>query len=811
MNTSGAPPAPDPATGRSPFSTVERETLRRLPPLLPAVLAYLVGLLMALLLPSSPPPIPLSFTGPALLCASVLLWRSRGRDRSPRAGAALLLLLPALLGTAAAPVGTASLPSEDAPTGRTSDHPGSCLPPGPCRLEGVVVGSPRPRLDTRHGADRLETVLRVRLSAPQRSQRETTSEEPGEVLRQERIVRWIVRGDVTVGRGDRVRAIGVGGESESFHIPSPREFHLLERSILGVPDRLRASLRRGLRAHASRRGAAWGSALLLGDRELIPPHERALFRRIGQSHLLAISGLHVGILALLLRSATRRLPARAAGAGRQVSIVLLLLYALIAGAEPPVLRATIFCVGAFLVHSRAVRPRLPELWALSFLVVTGVSNEERSLGLWLSFLAVAAIALALERRTPGRGALPGTMNAGGRKGRRLAGLLEGLRIASAAWIGTHLLLVHLTPELVLIGPPISVLLAPWMVGVLVTTLLATLPDLGGALALPLDSLVGVGIALAEQLDRLPGTPTIAPPLSPVLLDLLLLAALALLCGGRRLTRGLLVLTLAALLFLPNLPRRATGTLLLAPPLGQGQGVYILGGEETILLDAGSVDLAEGGAPALHRELWREGRDRIDLLVLSHPHADHVLAVPGLLRRLSVSAVLVPPRFGDSALGAAILAALSRHEVEVVPVSSGDRIRVGSFTLDALHPPRESPFGVLPANDDSLVIRVRGEGLDLLAPGDLEGIGLASIPSPPRSAILLLPHHGRGAPGLLPWVRRVSPVHAIACGGPLSADLREALGERVRLVCGRGTEVRILIPAPEEQDRPGAPFLRRGDR
>jgi len=119
--------------------------------------------------------------------------------------------------------------------------------------------------------------------------------------------------------------------------------------------------------------------------------------------------------------------------------------------------------------------------------------------------------------------------------------------------------------------------------------------------------------------------------------------------------------------------------------------------------------------------------------------------------------------------------------------------------------------VLPANDDSLVIRVRGEGLDLLAPGDLEGIGLASIPSPPRSAILLLPHHGRGAPGLLPWVRRVSPVHAIACGGPLSADLREALGERVRLVCGRGTEVRILIPAPEEQDRPGAPFLRRGDR
>ena len=78
------------------------------------------------------------------------------------------------------------------------------------------------------------------------------------------------------------------------------------------------------------------------------------------------------------------------------------------------------------------------------------------------------------------------------------------------------------------------------------------------------------------------------------------------------------------------------------------------------------------------------------------------------------------------------------------------------------------------NDDSLVIAIRGEGFDLLAPGDLEGAGLAALPSPPPMTTLLLPHHGRIAPGVEEWIGKVAAPRAIASGTSIDARVRRAV-------------------------------------
>lgn len=697
------------------------------------------------------------------MARTLFLRRDPGRGRWVERGA-----VPLLLGLLAAG------PPESAPV---------LLPSGPVRVEGRVCDAPRARRSRGPGAT---TELGFRLDRVRVGGRTVAG-----------TLHVGLGGDVALGRGDRVRVEGRSTAPGRLWVPHTRHLTVLHPSPIGGLDRARRLLRRRAADRLPRRAAAWASALALGERGGLPTATVQQFRAIGQGHLLAISGLHVGLWIAIVRALGRRLPGPGVvrlGRRRVVTVLgalALLAYAGLAGGDPPVLRATVFATLALLATGPSGRPRLPELLALAAVGLGAATAAGGDPGFWLSFSAVAGIAIvsAGDRSHHGDDRDDG----GARRGRRSAPL-RALRIATAAWLGAHVVLTTLTPDIVPWGPLLSLLLAPWLAAMLALSCLALFPGAEVIAGPLLEWCALLGEACARICDRLPGTPAMLPPVPVPAASLACLAALAGLGGARRTAIALVAATLAVVGFVP--PDRTSRIVL--PDLGRGQATLVLTAETTVLLDAGSVDRAEGGARAIRRALHRAGRARIDLVVLSHPHADHVLAIPGLVGRVPVGTVVHGPRFEEEPLGAAIARRIDRAGVARRSVSAGAVLRVGDLELVCLHPPARRPGTQVPTvNDDSLVVRVTGAGHDLLAPGDLEAAGLAECPVAGPVGVLLLPHHGRETPGLATWVDRVAPRLAITSGAapPPSPVLRALVAAGSRWAGPVPGGVRVLPAEP----------------
>ncbi|MCA9316725.1 MAG: ComEC/Rec2 family competence protein, partial [Planctomycetes bacterium] len=300
--------------------------------------------------------------------------------------------------------------------------------------------------------------------------------------------RLLVVGRVPAGlaRGDVLEVVErvEDGRTQLAH---PRAWRRVERGSVpwSVVQRARAAAARRLDASLSPHGAAWARALVLGDRGLLPRDEVRSFRATGQAHLLAVSGLHVGLLVVLVVLVVRVLRAgpriQAVVAGTCVA-----LHAPLAGAPSSALRA-----GAAALLVLFARSRGRGAAAASVLVAAGLAllaldaTRAGDLGTWLSFLAVAGI-LAL--RAPLRLALvpPPPLVLAGYLAPRKAPVRSALAVSLAAWLATAPLVATAFGRLAPAGPFLAVLLVP-LVGVLLGScllvlVLAGVPLLGPACA-----------------------------------------------------------------------------------------------------------------------------------------------------------------------------------------------------------------------------------------------------------------------------------------------------------------------------------------
>jgi competence protein ComEC len=202
-------------------------------------------------------------------------------------------------------------------------------------------------------------------------------------------------------------------------------------------------------------------------------------------------------------------------------------------------------------------------------------------------------------------------------------------------------------------------------------------------------------------------------------------------------------------------------------VGQGDAAVVRGsGGETILVDGGPDPVA------LARTLDRYRVDRVDLLVVSHRHADHVTGLSAVLGRVPVGEVC--------SLGP-LLDAVDSAGVPRRTPGPGSSAVLGSVRLEVLGPVRRyaSP------NDESLVIRVALGGMSVLFAGDIETFAQADL-GPVRSDVLKVPHQG-AATSDLDWIRAsAGSVSVISVGpndyGHPSSSVIEALGSAGSLVC-----------------------------
>ena len=494
-------------------------------------------------------------------------------------------------------------------------------------------------------------------------------------------------------------------------------------------------------------------ALALGDTRALAEADWELLRATGLTHLIAISGFHVGLVAgffALLGAGLWRLfpglctlvprPQAAAAA----AFLGALGYAAVAGFALPTVR-TVLMIAVAVAARLWRRPlRIAESLALAAIAIVVVDPLALlSAGFWLSFGGVAWLLWCLPE-------------AGGRPLRDFL---------SAQWVAT-LGLLPLTAILFgqasLAGPLANLVAIPWWSLVVVPLSLVgtALEGLhagwgGGAWRLSAAAF-DLSWPLFERLAASPMSLWWLPEARWFALPLALCSAFWLL-----LPRGVPGRWLVLLLWLPllwpdrGLPRHGEVELVVLD-VGQGMSLLVRTAGYAMLYDMGPAvrDGYDAGERAVVPALQALGVRRLDAMVASHADADHAGGLEAVRRRYPARRLQAPEDSGIE--GAAACLAGSGWERD------GVRFRF-------LHPPLHFPYL---RNEASCVLRIESAHGAILLPGDIgeviEERLVGRVPEALPADVVVVPHHGS---------RRSSTAGFVAATGPGLALVSAGHGNR----------------------------------
>jgi competence protein ComEC len=578
-----------------------------------------------------------------------------------------------------------------------------------------------------------------------------------------------------------------------------------------IRERAEAGLGRGM----PDREAALARGFVLGEDEEIDVATKEDFRRSGLSHLLAVSGQNVTLLALL---AMPVLAALGIALRERLLWVLALIaaYVPLAGSGPTIQRAAVMGA-AGLVATLAGR-RASRAYALllalgvTLAVDPGVAGD---IGWQLSFAAVAGIFLlaaplcsALSARL-GRGPLRGALAEGLAVTAAatlatapliafhfetlstttlLANLLAMPAVAPAMWLGMLSAAFAQVPGLPL-GPVNAANAVPLAYVAQVAAwcgrpgwaevrlqlgaggLLATYAGLGAAVWAAMRWARRRRLARARS-HRRPG-PGAAPAAHRFLVAMTARRRLALAAAAVLLV--MLVLWQARSAKPAAGPASAPGLRIEVLDVGQGDAILLAPARAPALL----VDAGPPGAGLLAK-LRDAGVDRLAAVVLSHDQSDHSGGVAELLGHMSIGRLLY------ARLGRTLRAAAAGAVVEPARIAAGGSIRSGALRLDVLWPPPAllaAPLGSADPNQQALVLLAHWHGFSMLLTGDAEAEAVPIDPGPVD--VLKVAHHGSEDAGLPALLDRLRPRLAVISvgegnpfGHPTAATLRNLTAARV---------------------------------
>jgi competence protein ComEC len=574
--------------------------------------------------------------------------------------------------------------------------------------------------------------------------------------------------------------------------------------------------------------AGLAAGILIGLRDRVDRDVAAAFTTAGVSHVVAISGWNIAIVAASIGALAGRL------ARRRRSILILgaiAVYVAFAGASPSVVRAGAMATVVLLARESGRRGQAATALAWAVVVLLGSDpGLARDAGFQLSAVATGGLLawaspIDARLRTMAGGRIPGW-------------LVESLAVSTAAQAATLPIVLATFGRLSVVAPIVNLAVVPLVVPAMA----------GGGIALLAGIAVGFGLpAGAGAIAALPGWLALTAMVRIVDVAAgLPFASLALAAEAAPLAGLAAALGLLALVLRPRSSRptaRAPGGGGTARPVsarrtaagpagssarrwidrravrlagalaavavavtaigltrgpggmvrvtildvGQGDAILVEGGRGGRLLVDGGPD-PDRLARALDERLPPWDR-RIDLVVLTHPHEDHAAGIPLLLGRYQVGRLFEPGMRGPGPGYAALVAGLARRGAPPIErLAAGDRLRVDEIDLRVLWPqpgrvPDEPPDTGTGINNVSIVLLGEVEGRRFLLAGDAEEeidplLVTAGIP---RLDLLKVAHHGSATASTDAFLAAVRPSVAVTSAGlgnPYGHPARSTL-ERLR--------------------------------
>jgi len=547
----------------------------------------------------------------------------------------------------------------------------------------------------------------------------------------------------------------------------------------GPLDGVRESLSLPLRRLIGEPEGGIVRGIVLGERASVDADLASAFARSGTSHLLAISGFNMTLVAtgvgILARGRIRPSIAAAATAGAVVA------YSVLVGLAPSVLRAALMASVAAAGVAFGRRAATVNALALAIALMLAVdASAIGDVGFLLSAGATAGLLFLGEPLSARLGLVPKAIR-------------EGLATTIAATVPTLPIIAAVFGRISLVSPLANLaavpLFAPLMLAGAATAVVGTLStDLARVPALITFVLAFALRVVVETSASLPLASLAVPdgPLAGVAYAASVALALRFgpkLAGvvsrgvGRRVPRlrwprmpapspvprrplwiavGLAVVlsATAAVVVLPSAVLRVR-----ALDVGQGDAFLVEISGRTLLVDGGpdpSRLLAELGTSL---PPWTR---RIDVVALTHAHADHADGLIGVLERYEVGLAIEPEGLNPGPVATAWNDRIARSHVARRAVSAGARIRIGDATIAVLAP-EEDPGVDVP----SLVLRLERGGFSMLFMGDATEKAQADLLLHPQglaTRVYVPPHHGAATPYASALVEAVHPSAALISVG-----------------------------------------------
>lgn len=573
------------------------------------------------------------------------------------------------------------------------------------------------------------------------------------------------RGFVNPGGFDYQAWLLGQGFSASGYVKRHRDNQLLSRQLLSLPASLREGIDKRLFSVQNLELEGILRALILGDKAQISADQWKVLQATGTSHLMAISGLHIGLIAMFAFTGVRWMFALLPMGGSYLllravpafaSIAASGIYAAVSGFAVPSQRAwfIVVVVSTCYLIGRKLNPwRLLLFAAIAVLLVNPLAATQN--GFWLSFGAVFSLLLSFAYRARVIGAVKGVLLMQWSVFVGLSILLFACQLPLSGWsplaniVAVPVVSLLVIPSLFLAAlfSLISQSIAFFFFNMSHIVLQKVWDLLSWMSRVDLNVWFSIGNVWLLVVGFIGAVFILLPRALALKLPGLILLCLAL-CGNRG-------------------GQADNDYRMTVLDVGQGLSLVVETPNQTLVYDVGAK-FSSGfdiGSRVVAPYLRYRNLRKVDVVAISHGDGDHVGGLQGLLTSLPTERLMINQSLNDRKN--------KRSELEyplAEPCLAGMQWQMDALNARVLWPSEKS-LGASHSNNDSCVILLQSAGVSLLLTGDIEAAVetklLESGLLPATVDVLIAPHHGSKTSSSKAFIRALKPKHVVFSAGFLS--------------------------------------------